>query len=333
MIRKPLSWNVKQICAMIQKGTITFDNPLQRPGNQWKQEDQSLLIHSLLTMFVPDIYAIQVKNNGSNVYDIVDGKQRLTTICSFLNDGWELTELEPVKLESDSQEYNISGMKFSELPEVVQEEIRGYTITIRAIELEEDDDEETLLEDIFYRLNNGKAMSREHLALVSAQRGVQEFVRRMVTETDLFMSVAHFPPGAAKKSAREVTVLQSIMLVSGLEFESFAARHVENFFVENNVNGDVLSKTEQLFDKLAEAFGLSYTKFVNKVNLPMFINLLHTAEDTEQAQEFLRWYEKNIKRNDDYKRRCGAGSVKKENVLARMRVLTEMLQNYGAEQH
>lgn len=60
MKRSPISWNVKQVVTMINKGTITFDNPVQRPGGQWKIEDKSLLIDSALRMFVPDVYAIKV---------------------------------------------------------------------------------------------------------------------------------------------------------------------------------------------------------------------------------------------------------------------------------
>ena len=204
MLRKPLSWSVRQVCSMINKGTITFDNPLQRPSNQWKIENKSLLIHSILTMFMPDIYAIQFKNEETktNIYDIIDGKQRLTTIFSFLNDEWVLTDLKSIKLESTGEQFDISGKKFSELPEEVQEEIKGYTITFKAIELEEDDDEEEVIEDIFYRLNNGAPVSRGHLAFISTKRNVQEFVSKTVTENSLFINVAHFPEGSIKKSNR-----------------------------------------------------------------------------------------------------------------------------------
>lgn len=328
MIRKPLSWNVKQICAMIDRGTISFNHPLQRPGNQWKIEDQSLLIHSLLTMFMPDIYAIQIKTEKGNTYDIIDGKQRLTTIYSYLNDEWVLTDLEPIKLDSTNEIYDISGKKFSELPEVVQEEIKGYTVTIKAIELEEDDDEENIIEDIFYRLNNGKAVSREHLALISAKRNVQEFVRRMVTENNLFTKVAHFPPGAIKKSNREMSVLQSIVLVSGLDYNSFAAKDIEKFFVENNISNGVLGKVESLFNNLASIFNNEYSKFVNKINISSLVALLNVVEDTEKVQEFILWYSKNAKKDDNYKQYCGAGCTKKENVRGRINALIEMYNNF-----
>lgn len=328
MIRKPLSWNVKQVCSMINKGTISFDHPLQRAGNQWKVEDQSLLIHSILTMFVPDLYAIQIKTDNGNTYDIIDGKQRLMTIYSFLADEWALTNIEPVKLETTNQTYDISGKKFSELPEEIQEEIKGYSLTFKVIEIEEDEDEENIIEDIFYRLNNGKPMSREHLALISAPRNIQTFVRRIVTESNLFNNVAHFPNGSIKKSDREMSILQSIILVSGLDYNSFAAGDVEKFFIENKVSEETLNKVEDLFDKIADTFNNEHNKFVNKINISSMVALLNTVDDTKKAQEFIKWYSKNIKRGDSYKIHCGAGCTKKENVRGRVNALVNMYTEY-----
>lgn len=327
MIRKSITWNVKQVCSMIQKGSMVFSHPLQRPPGQWKQEDQSLLIHSILTMFIPDIYILQTKTENGNVYDVIDGLQRLTIICGYLNDQWELTQLEPIKLDSTGEVFNISGMKFSDLPGTVQEEIKGYSLSFKIMELEEDDDEEELIEDIFYRLNNGKAVSREHLALVSAPSNVQQFVRRMVTESELFNTVAHFAPGAIKKSAREITILQSIMLISGLDFESFAARHVEQFFTSNPITDNVLEQTEKCFDLIVEAFGKK-TKFINKINIPMLVSLYNSIEDTAKVEEFTLFYSENTQKDDAYRQFCGAGSVKKENVQGRISALQQMFADF-----
>lgn len=332
MIRKSLNWNVKQICTMMDRGTILMNNPLQRSSGQWKHRDQSLLIDSLFRYFMPIIVAIQtqteIDNRKVNAYDVIDGKQRLTTIASYLKDEFMLLDCEPIKL-STGEMYDISNKKFSELSETAQEELKGTTVYIWGIELEEDDDEEAVVEDIFYRLNNGKPVSKEHLALVKADKNIKEFVHKTITENPLFTTVAHYAEGAIKKSGREMTILQSIVLVSGLDYNSFAAKDIEAFFIENEISEDVLTKVEGYFVDIAEAFGHEYNKFANKINISAMVSLLNNNEDTEKVQEFVKWYSKNYKSGDNYKKWCGAGSVKKQNVENRVKALQDMFNTFA----
>lgn len=334
MIRKSLSWNVKQICTMIEKGTITFDHPLQRPADQWTIDNSTLLIDSLLTMFIPDVYAIQVpKETGDgkkiNSYDIIDGKQRLTRIYEFKNDQWALSNIPVIKLESTGEEYDISGLKFSELPEEVQEEINSFTITIKAIEIEEGEDEEKIIEKVFYRLNNGVSMARQHLCLVSASKPVQKFVHDIISSHKLFTDTAHFTASGTKKSDKEMSVLQTIILASGRDYNSFAAKDVEQFFQENHdLDDGTLNKVAKAFDMLNQAFP-DYNKFITKINLTSFSGFIIQTDFEESVIRFLQQYSKESKKDDSYRRYCGSGNVKIENVRKRQAALETMYRDFS----
>jgi hypothetical protein len=333
MIRNSRNWSVKQVLSMINKGTILFDNPLQRPSGQWADEDKSLLIDSLFRYFMPIIVSLQTKvligNETLVGHDILDGKQRLTTISEYINDEFALSQCKPIKLSTTGERFDISGKKYSELPENVQEELKGATVFFWSVELEDEDDEEEVAEDLFKRLNNGKAVSKEHLALVSAPKNVQDFVSKQVKENPLFKTVAHFAEGDIKNSRRDLTIQQSIMLLTGLDYNSFAANDVKKFWVENPVvEDDILDKLEGYFVDIAEAFKHEHNKFVNKINISAMVNLLNDNNDTEKAQEFLNWYSKNVKSGDAYKRFTGAGGVKKENVKNRLKGLQELYDSH-----
>ena len=75
MIRTTLNWTVKNLKAMKdEKDTLSFNHPIQRQSAQWTNEQQSLLIHSMLDNFpVPSVYihkteSVEVDAKGKHSY-------------------------------------------------------------------------------------------------------------------------------------------------------------------------------------------------------------------------------------------------------------------------
>lgn len=335
MIRKnPLSWNIRQICTMIEKGTIVFDNPNQRPPGQWDSKDnkaKSLLVDSIFRMFIPDIIAIQKKREIGgkevNVYDIIDGQQRLEILPSYRKDMWALCDLKPIKLDSTGEIYDISGLKYSELPQEVQDEIDSFTLTIRPLEVEEEEGEtdEDVASMVTYRLNNGKPMTREHLALLALPEKSKRYVQAKVREHKLFKDIAHFSNTSIKSSGREMSVMQSIVIAGKYDYESFVTKHVEAALEKIDIEDEVFEKVDRAFDIISNVFD-KRNKFISKVNIPSFVYLLLNNNFDERVVSFLCEYEKTNKKADPYRRY--AGGTKKSDVEGRFRGLQALFEEY-----
>lgn len=146
-----INWNTNQLVKMISNGRITFDNAVQR-GLVWKNDQKSLLIHSMLTGYpIPALYA---RKGDDKTYDMLDGKQRCSTIVEFRNDEFALTELSPIITE-DGEEVDITGKTYSELPDDFKDIINNYSLTVYYFDNMTDDE----VAEMFYRLNNGKPLS------------------------------------------------------------------------------------------------------------------------------------------------------------------------------
>lgn len=146
-----INWNTNQLVKMISNGRITFDNAVQR-GLVWKNDQKSLLIHSMLTGYpIPALYA---RKGDDKTYDMLDGKQRCSTIVEFKNDEFELTELAPIVTE-DGEEVDITGKTYSELSDDFKDIINNYSLTVYYFDNMTDDE----VAEMFYRLNNGKPLS------------------------------------------------------------------------------------------------------------------------------------------------------------------------------
>ena len=89
-------YTIKTINEGIENGNIVFNHPMQRKPGQWNDEQQSLLIHSILANFaVPQTYALQMFDGDYDSFSVLDGKQRLTTIYEYMKDGFKLSEDTP----------------------------------------------------------------------------------------------------------------------------------------------------------------------------------------------------------------------------------------------
>jgi hypothetical protein len=317
----------------LKKQILTFNHPCQRPSGQWTIEKESLLIDSMLRMFIPPIYCIQENEEGNKTYSVIDGKQRLTAIQRYLTDQFALTELDPIILESGSEKFELTAKKFSELAPEVQEEIKGFTLSFCIIEIEETDNEDQIVEEIFYRLNNGEKVSNQHLTLISTGKNIQEFVNKMMIH-DLFTKVAKFTESQIKKSDPQMAILQTILLLSGKEFDSLSAKDIEKFYQNNQIDDQFLIKISDYFDQLMTIFNGEFNKFVTKIHIPSFCYLISKNQDQiQKVNQFILWYSNNSKGGDRYRAYCGAHNIKKENTKNRLEGIEKEFQNWFKKQN
>lgn len=123
-----------------ERNAIVLNADFQREGSIWNVKNKSLLIESvLLGIPIPSIYASQGEN-GNLV--IIDGRQRLTTIFSYMQDGFKLTGL---KFKAD-----LNGRKFSELAVNYQMLIEDQKLHFRLIRIESS---EVFVIETFKRVN------------------------------------------------------------------------------------------------------------------------------------------------------------------------------------
>jgi hypothetical protein len=79
-----LNKSVSQLERWHQKGQFNFDLALQR-GLVWDDKKKSILIHSILIGYpIPALYVQKVVINETDVYNVLDGKQRLNAILILL---------------------------------------------------------------------------------------------------------------------------------------------------------------------------------------------------------------------------------------------------------
>jgi len=152
-IKKSLRW----------KSAIEERPPYQRESAVWSLDKQQLFIDSLLNGYdVPKIYLHDLRGeHPTKVYAIVDGKQRLTTLWSFLTDGFALADdfrIEsrnvPPELPEDAVT-PVAGQRFSELDPRWRSVFEDTFLSVVLIRHATDED----IEDLFSRLNNGEPLN------------------------------------------------------------------------------------------------------------------------------------------------------------------------------
>lgn len=121
---------IRSYMEKIENGDITFDIDIQRPYVQKDTEQKSLLIQSLI---INDIIPPFIFNKVDDIYEAMDCKQRSLTIQKFLNNEFALKGVMLIEVINDNgelEELDINDLKFSELPEYIQNAIKDCNIKI-----------------------------------------------------------------------------------------------------------------------------------------------------------------------------------------------------------
>ena len=159
-----IEWTARKLYKMTQRNEITFDNAVQR-GLVWDNKKKSLLIHSMLSGYpIPPFYA--AKNDDK--YDMLDGKQRINSIVDFIAGKFELEAIPEVESPNDDgtmDMVDINTLHFNELEESLRDELQDCSLTAYYFDAITDEE----ITEMFFRLNNGKALSAVELTRVRAK--------------------------------------------------------------------------------------------------------------------------------------------------------------------
>ena len=239
-------WTCKQVAKMIEKNTISFDNEVQR-GEVWEKWRMSELIWSIVMNYpIPPIYCERGANDENDKlkhYDCLDGKQRCTTIYKFLSDNFALTQLKSIPYideNGEEQVVDISGKKFSELDEELQDIIKDATITVRYY----DNLDQSKKAEMFRRLNQGKSLSAKSRTLASAKNigglldiGSHKLFEEMLTEKS-----------RANKNHAVIVVKAWAMMTKNVEDVSFASKNFNPMIEEAEISAEEKQELVNLFD-------------------------------------------------------------------------------------
>ena len=321
--RSNINWNARQLAKMCMNGSITFDNAIQR-GYVWDIKRKSLLIESMIVGYpIPAFYA---KRDESKVFDMLDGKQRSSAITEYLNNEYALTGV--------SEEYE--GKYFSDLPEEIQDDIISYSLTVYYF----DDITDEEVNEMFYRLNNGKALTAIELTRVKAKSfdKIKELAAHEIFKDAL-------KDGQINRYTNEDIVIKALIMLN-CEKPSLKNDFIRPYIISTEITDQMaagvsaaLTVIKNIHDGLVEVGAAKAAKkLYTRTHLISFVPLALKAFDEGihdgVLQGFAEWFftpEKGVTVSRIYNTHCSSGSNGQYAVEMRDRELSEHWEKWRAE--
>ena len=343
-----ITWTAKQLGAMVKSGKINFDHIVQR-SYVWESSRKSALIESMIIGYpVPPIFAKRnddgTGKRGGNIYYIMDGKQRLSTVKEYLNDEFALTTLNPITYKDIETEedvtVDISDKKYSELPEAVQDILKDTTFSIIYFDnLSEDEERE-----LFKRLNAGKPLSAKSKMLASCRdiKGLMDIGKHEVF-TEMLSEKAQ--NNKNKVSIVEKTYMMAFKNVEmgevAFDNKTFSAQMEEMSIseAEKSVLIQIYNKIHEVHEELVDRKEKKVAKkLYTETHLVSLVPFFKQAveqdiDDNTMADWIMEFFdtESGTSNNDTYNECAGSGVARKDNVMGRHEALEDSFNEFFAE--
>jgi hypothetical protein len=154
MNRRPTTQDISWFLDLHRNDQLMLDPPYQR-RSVWTVKDRTYFLDTIFRDYpCPAIFLHKEIKDGKTLYNVVDGKQRLETILSFVNN--------KIAISKDFGDANLNGKKWKQLEESseLQDKFWNYVITVEFVQSIEG----TILKNVFDRLNrNSRKLERQEL--------------------------------------------------------------------------------------------------------------------------------------------------------------------------
>lgn len=311
-----MEWSGKKLYTMVTGDKVNFDNAVQR-NLVWDDARKSLFIHSLIIGYpVPPFFAAK----ADDVFDMLDGKQRSNALASFMDDKYILGLDEDYReiMLDDGEFCNIEGKKFSELPEELRDRIKEFSFTIYYFDGITDDE----IDEMFFRLNNGKALSAIELTRVKAKSfdTIKELAKHEIFDIALTEK-------AKNKYGNEDIVIKAYITIYH-QNPSYTTKDIRVAMQSAEITDEQVDHLKCVFDKILFTYrSIQHSeakiakKMTRKTHLTSLTKLASSL-DKDDLRAFVTGFFNGKNRaasvSESYNRACQYGSAKPEAVARRL---------------
>lgn len=192
----------------------------------WTIEEKRAFIDSILKNFpVPIILLAETKRDKVDVFEIIDGMQRLNAIASFIEGEFDIDgkyfDLETMVESKSRLDQGLLTQKNPILERSFCEILASYILPISVYTF----DDEEKVDEVFRRINsNGKYLSRQELRTAGATDKFPDLVRKLSSEI------------RTDASASDILLLNNMKYISITNRElEYGIRVDDIFWVKNNI--------------------------------------------------------------------------------------------------
>lgn len=202
MDRRPTTQDISWFLDLHRNGQLALDPPYQR-RSVWSLRDRRFFIDTIFRGYPSPAIFLHKRfgDDGKNVYEVVDGKQRLETILAFVAN--------KIAVDKEYGDATLDGKKWKDLVDGLQRRFWDYVVPVEFIKIVEG----TVVNEVFERLNrNSRKLERQELRHARNDGWFIGFVENEA-ESDEFWKTYKVTSTARSRRMKDVQFISELLLV------------------------------------------------------------------------------------------------------------------------
>ncbi len=245
MQRKQNFQTIAWFWDLFNRKLLDLEPPYQR-RSVWNQAYRDYYIDTILLGYPsPALFLFErISPDGQATYFVVDGKQRLSTIFSFLRNEFPVHD--------QATKNALRGVYFRDLPDDIKREVWAYQYTVEYLP----SDEEGVINNIFDRINRNMAKLTPQ-ELRHAKFSGQFIAKAEDAAERLFKELGENFPNIAsqqKRQMKDVELVANLLLLLELGPQGYSASQLDEEFSKRDdewaSGDDVLSRFDATLQRL-----------------------------------------------------------------------------------
>jgi hypothetical protein len=223
---------------LYKRQLLQLDPPYQR-RSVWNQNFKDYFVDTVLLEYpAPAIFLFEeISVDGTAKYNVVDGKQRLTTLFEFVEGNFPVFE--------QSEKADLRGLFFEGLPDEIKKEFWAYQFTVEYLP----EADEKVLNSIFDRINRNvaKLTSQElrHAKLDGLFISTAERLAEWIS-LKLPRNFPHFNP-QSRKQMKDVEFVAILLLFLEEGPKTYSQTELDEAFVQRDEIWEERENIEEQF--------------------------------------------------------------------------------------